>query len=113
MDKLDELGMEDIFYEELIRTIPQIKYIKTKTPIFYYRGKSNQIRFLEYIIKEVESIDVDDLNYYLKEIYGLELDTYMLENTTYKGEIYYSQILNKFYVNKEKYYEEVYGNGRN
>lgn len=113
VDKLDELGMEDIFYEELIRTIPQIKYIKTKTPIFYYRGKSNQIRFLEYIIKEVESIDVDDLNYYLKEIYGLELDTYMLENTTYKGEIYYSQILNKFYVNKEKYYEEVYGNGRN
>ena len=102
---VDDNGFDDIFYECLIETIDNVKYIKINNQKIYSFTDDNVE--IEDIINEFmveESIYLDELVDCIKEKYGI--------NISYDKLIYskkfYSRDLNKLYENKDCYYKEVY-----
>ena len=61
------------------------------------------------MLLEYGSINIDDFTYDLNLKYGLNLDEYDVKNRLIENGAFYSKELNKAYVLKEDYLDEVYG----
>ena len=103
---IDDNGFDDIFYECLIETIDNIKYLRINNQKIYSFIDDNVE--VDDIINEFmvdDSISVDELIDAIREKYGIDVS---YDKLIYNNDKFYSRELNKLYLNKECYYKEVY-----
>ena len=107
---LDELGFSDIFYERLIWTFEEFRAIQTSTG--YIFKKTNQILslkgFLFDYVSERRIVKLEDLIDDIKDVYDIILDASKMIYTLRQTDVFYSEELYKFYIDKEDFFEEVY-----
>lgn len=110
-DILIQDGFELISLDRLINTSDIIKSVNQGFPNIYCKSdiKKNLNDFLSDMLLEYGSINIDDFTYDLNLKYGLNLDEYDVKNRIIENGAFYSKELNKAYVLKEDYLDEVYG----
>ena len=102
---IEDNGFDDIFYECLVETIDNVKYLRINNQKIYSFIDDNVE--VEDIINEFmieDSIYVDELIDDIKEKYGIDVSP---DKLIYSDK-FYSRELNKLYLNKDCYYKEVY-----
>ena len=102
---IEDNGFDDIFYECLVETINNIKYLKINNQKIY--SLIDESINIDDIINEFmieDSIYIDELIELIKEKYGINIS---YDKLIYSDK-FYSKELNKLYLNKECYYKEVY-----
>ena len=102
---IEDNGFDDIFYECLVETIDNVKYLRINNQKIYSFIDDNVE--VEDIINEFmieDSIYVDELIDNIKNKYGIDVSP---DKLIYSDK-FYSKELNKLYSNKECYYKEVY-----
>lgn len=102
---IEDNGFDDIFYECLVETIDNIKFLRINNQKIYSFIDDNVE--IEDIINEFmseESIYVDELIDNIKDKYGIDVS---YDKLIYSDK-FYSRELNKLYLDKECYYKEVY-----
>lgn len=107
-----ELGFEDIFYNRILWTDPEIKSVNLANG-YLFKVTSDEIvlvDFLELLIQQFEVIDSYDLIEYINEQYGVLVDLQRAISLLQNTKIYYSSDFVKFYSSKNKFFEEVYKN---
>ncbi|WP_029066719.1 hypothetical protein [Lachnobacterium bovis] len=101
--------MPEWFTAALIKNSRRVRFVKSGDGIIFYQG-NHQITtgdFLKYVMKERKSIDIYELVNYLEEKYGL---IYMKDKVIQfikPTSVYYDSIMEKVYLTKEYYYEEI------
>lgn len=110
-DILIQDGFELISLDRLINTSDIIKSVNKGFPNIYCKSeiKKNLNDFLSDMLLEYGSINIDDFTYDLNLKYGLNLDEFDVKNRIIENGAFYSKELNKAYVLKEDYLDEVYG----
>jgi len=110
-DILIQDGFELISLDRLINTSDIIKSVSHGFPNIYCKSeiKKNLNDFLSDMLLEYGSVNIDDFTYDLNLKYGLNLDEYDVKYRIIENGAFYSKELNKAYVLKEDYLDEVYG----
>lgn len=110
-DSLLEEGFELISLDRLISTSDEVKTVSVGFPNLYCRSKTKK-NLNEFLIDELlkcESANLEDFTDDINSKYGLNLDEYIVRMKLVEEGAYYSDILNKAYILKEEYLDEVYG----
>lgn len=110
-DSLLEDGFELISLDRLISTSDEVKAVSVGFPNIYCRSKTKK-NLNEFLIDELlkcESANLEDFTDDINSKYGLNLDEYSVRMKLVEEGAYYSDILNKAYILKEEYLDEVYG----
>lgn len=110
INKLDDFGFDDIFFENIIGNIDNNTCTKfSNNKIFSFVNVSfDSKKFVLDNIGSRISISIDDLQSELLDKYGINVTQERIKNAIIDTEMYYSDELNKIYQNKEYYYEEVF-----
>lgn len=111
--QLLDLGFESIFYERILSSSELFNPVNRKTPLLLAKGKASPITVDKFLGEELEKfplgIDIYDFIDEIKEKYSV---TFELDDVKYKLRrygAYVSNDLDKVYLNKEIYLDEVYG----
>lgn len=110
-DSLLEDGFELISLDRLISTSNEVRAVSVGFPNLYCRSKTKR-NLNEFLIDELlkcESANLEDFTDDINSKYGLNLDEYSVRMKLVEEGAYYSDILNKAYILKEEYLDEVYG----
>ena len=110
-DSLLEDGFELISLDRLISTSDEVKAVSVGFPNIYCRSKTKK-NLNEFLIDELlkcESANLEDFTDDINSKYGLNLDEYSVRMKLVEEGAYYSDRLNKAYILKEEYLDEVYG----
>ena len=110
INKLDDFGFDDIFFDNIIGNIDNISYIRISNNRVYsfINNAFDSKKFILDNIGSRISIFVDELQNEIIDKYGIELSQYKIRNAIIDTDMYYSDELTKIYQNKEYYYEEVF-----
>jgi len=108
-----DLGFEPIFYERVLSSSDLFNPVNRKTPFILGKGKTFPVTVDKFLGEELESfplgINIYDFIDEIKEKYSV---TFELDDVKYKIRrygAYISNDLDKVYLNKEIYLDEVYG----
>ena len=108
--ELLEDGFELVTVDRLISISSVIKSVNISFPTLYYKGAKKSLNdFLLDLLLEYGSVNVEDFTDDINDKYGLNLDE---ENVRYRLQqegAFYSKELNKMYIYKNDYLDEVYG----
>ncbi|MBQ8246899.1 MAG: hypothetical protein IJZ42_07180 [Lachnospiraceae bacterium] len=106
---LDGLGFDDWFYGALLRANKEIRYSKTGGGfLFSHMGRQfSRSDFFLFLMKKFKKIDIIKFIEYIKDEYGLKFDRYDVTPIISKSSMYYDSIMEKIYLNKEEYYEDI------
>ena len=110
-DSLLEDGFELISLDRLISTSDEVRAVSVGFPNLYCRSKTKR-NLNDFLIDELlkcESANLEDFTDDINAKYGLNLDEYSVRMKLVEEGAYYSDILNKAYILKEEYLDEVYG----
>lgn len=105
-----ELGMEDIFFEELIRTQKRVGSIRTARGDLFYIGRDKRRigRFLLDLLPESGGIDIDMMREEILKKFRLNLDrTTIITNIRGKGG-YFSTDTEMLYKHKEGFLDSIF-----
>jgi hypothetical protein len=107
---LNDFGFDDIFYESLIGSIAEVNVLRiNNNKIFSVMTKHmSRASFIESIVKEFGAIDIDELSEVIMKRYNVEVPYYKLKEYVVDTKLYFDKTLEKLYVDKKDYYEEVY-----
>lgn len=110
-DKLIEDGFELISLDRLISTSEMIKAVSLSFPTVYVKDdtKRNLNEFLIDNLVNFESVNIEDFTDDVNSKYGINLDEYDVQRRLVSSGAFYSKELNKVYISKEDYLDEVYG----
>ena len=110
INKLDDFGFDDIFFENIIGNIDGNTCAKvSNNKIFSFVNNSfDSKKFITDNIGSRISVTMDDLQNELLEKYGINVTQDRIKNAIIDTDMYYSDAFNKIYQNKEYYYEEVF-----
>ena len=108
--ELLEDGFELVTMDRLISVSSGLKSVNMSFPTLYYKGAKKFLNdFLSDLLLEYGSVNVEDFTDDINDKYGLNLDE---ENVRYRLQqegAFYSRELNKLYIYKNDYLDEVYG----
>ena len=110
-DNLLADGFELISLDRLISISDEVKAVSVGFPNIYCRCKDKK-SLNDFLIDELfkwGSANIDDFTDDINNKYGLNLDEYKVKVRIIEEGAYYSDILNKAYITKEDYLNEVYG----
>lgn len=110
MHSLEELGFDSIFYERILWTAPNIRTI-TLAAGYIFLITNNEISLIDFIHSIVEeriSINLYELQDYVKDTFKITLDTSKITALVRDSEMYYSDDMCKIYIDKKTFYEEIY-----
>ena len=107
--ELDDLGFDDIFYQNIIKYTHGIQTLKFEKSYLFIETdlEVNKTKFLESIIAKYKRISSYDLLSLLRDDYGIELSLQKLKNILYNGNVYYNNIMDVFYENYQIFFEEL------
>lgn len=106
--KLYKLGFDDYFYESILKFNPNCRSISCglKRVFRFTTNQFNVIDFITYIIENVKSIDVYDLQSLLENEFDIHLDTTKIISVAENSDLYYSETMEKIYINYDEFYKE-------
>lgn len=107
--KLDSLGLDDWFYGALLRANKNIRYSKMGGG-FLFGHINRQFKrsdFFLFLLKKLKKIHIIRFVEYIEDEYGLKFDRYDVTAVISKSNMYYDPIMEKIYLNKEEYYEDI------
>lgn len=106
-------GFDDIFYESILINSKLIQSTKFQNKIvmtFLEQESITQNDTIINFLKGKQGYGVEDLLEVLIKKYGINLDRQKLLKVVYEEKLYYNRELDKIYLDKEQWYEEVYDN---
>ena len=109
VSKIDDIGFDDYFYSALLRSNKAIRYNKVGgTFLFAHMDRQFKfIEFVEYLMKRFRNISVQKLLDIIFDEYGIKYDRADLISRVNNTGMYYDRIMEKVYINKEEYYEDI------
>lgn len=111
-DKLIDDGFDLISLDRLISTSKMIKAVRGLSfPTVYVKDEIQRYinDFLIDNLVDYESVNVEDFTDDINSKYGINLDEYDVQRRLVSSGAFYSKELNKVYISKEDYLDEVYG----
>ena len=112
--RLDDLGMDDYFYNSLLFFDDRLTGIQIlgKTVLYKYENKeTSKVTRSDFIVSVLQSktkISVDEVIKLLFREYGINVsDRYIITNSASEHGMYYDKIMDKIYKDKSYYYEEL------
>ena len=116
VSQLDDLGMEDIFYENLLKYDDRFLYYKmTNNYVFSTEKKPSVCRIVFDIVSKYKTISIYELQSILKQEFGVNTSI-VSENGSLinqslifdeNSDLFYSKEFEKIYFNKEDFYKEI------
>ncbi|MGN7393416.1 sigma factor-like helix-turn-helix DNA-binding protein [Peribacillus frigoritolerans] len=108
--ELDDFGFDDVFYDRIIRTDPRVKSIRLAIGSIFLKTDLDIsfIGFIQSIVEKNESINLYELEDYIKVKFNLQINLGKVISLSKETSMYYSEELNKLYIDKETFYEEIY-----
>ena len=105
-----EDGFDLVTLDRLISISHVLKSVNNSFPTLYYKGAKKFVNdFLLDLLLEYGSINVEDFTDDINDKYGLNLDEENVRYRLQQEEVFYSKELNKMYIYKNDYLDEVYG----
>ncbi|WP_334333627.1 sigma factor-like helix-turn-helix DNA-binding protein [Companilactobacillus sp. HBUAS59544] len=112
---IERTGFDRVFFERLIFTMPEIRTIRTLTPIFLMAGSKNidlspippLSDFLEQVM-DGDMEDIDELCDDLESKYGLYLDKDKIIYKIRNSNLLYSPEMRKVYRNEKVMFDDIY-----
>ncbi|WP_455490663.1 hypothetical protein [Granulicatella sp.] len=105
-----EDGFDLVTLDRLISISQVLKSVNSSFPTLYYKGAKKFVNdFLLDLLLEYGSINVEDFTDDINDKYGLNLDEENVRYRLQQEEVFYSKELNKMYIYKNDYLDEVYG----
>lgn len=108
-----EYGFDDIFYESILINSNLIQTTRFQNKVIMTFSTEQNIKQNDMLIdflKEKQGYGIEDLIQIFDIKYGIRLDRQKLLTICYEENLYYNRELEKIYLNKEQWYEEVYDN---
>ena len=106
-----DLGFDDEFIENIVFYNSEISTLRINNhKLFSFLKKKMSIQtFIEDEMDKYRSISISDFVNNVNEEYSIDLTYDVVKGYVYGlSNIYYSQILDKLYVDKEDFYKEIY-----
>lgn len=108
--ELLEDGFDLVTVDRLISISSVVKSVNISFPTLYYKGAKKFLNdFLLDLLLEYGSVNVEDFTDDINDKYGLNLDEENVRYRLQQEEAFYSKELNKMYIYKNDYLDEVYG----
>ena len=109
-DLFFDIGLNDEFLDNLIFSMEDITTLRINNyRLFSYNKENVSIKiFMEDMINKYNSISLNDLEDEIKKNYMIDISSTKLREYLYRTDIFYSDIMEKIYLDKKDYYEEVY-----
>ncbi|MCI8587037.1 MAG: hypothetical protein HFJ49_00305 [Clostridia bacterium] len=111
LSDLYKYGFDDIFYESILinsNLIQATKFQNKAVMIFSDKQNIKQNDMVISLLKKKKGYDIEKLVEIFNKIYGIQLDRQKLLTICYEENLYYDKELEKIYLYKEQWYEEVY-----
>jgi hypothetical protein len=107
---LDNFGFDEVFYERIIWTDPRVKTIHLAVGSIFLKTnlEISFIDFIQSIVEKYESINIYVLQDEMLDKFNLQIDPGKVINLLKETNMYYSEELNKIFIDKETFYEEIY-----
>ena len=108
-DEVHHIGLGEWFASGLLKNSKKVRFVKSGSNVIFYKGDSQftTVDFIRYILKTKRKMDIDDFIEYVSEEYGVKLlrekITWLIKNS----DMYYDSIMEKLYLTKEYYYDEI------
>jgi predicted DNA-binding protein YlxM (UPF0122 family) len=108
--EIEDLGFEDFFYDRILWTSDEVKTIPLSTGYVFIKEESEVSLkdFIRFLIEEEEFSNIYEMKDYTESIYGISLDLSRVISIVDNSDMFYSRELSKIYINKNKYFEEIY-----
>lgn len=111
-NELEFLGFDDYFYNSILKCSKRFAFAEIEKTILFRSGVESVTLFdlIEGLVVVSEKIDVYELLRIIKEDYGIDVTKNKLVATVRrkrKTEIYYNEIKEKVYKDKETYYGDI------
>lgn len=106
-----QYGFEDIFYESILTNCNLIQTTKFQNRVIMIFSEKQNIKkndMLIHFLQQQNGYDIEELIEKFDKEYGIKLDRQKLLTICYEENLYYNKELEKIYLNKEQWYEEVY-----
>ncbi|MGT2827659.1 hypothetical protein [Streptococcus himalayensis] len=109
-DDLIDDGFELITLDRLIFTSDIFKPVTKSFPTLYHKGDKKFVNdFLLDSLLEYGSVNIEDFTDGINDKYGLNFEEENIKYRLLQEETFYSKELNKVYIYKDDYLDEVYG----
>lgn len=111
--ELDALGFDDMFLESLLREDHRFRFGKFGGCIIFCQttedDRSGLMRgdLLKWMMRECDSMDIDDLIYDIRDLFGCSLDRADIQAASNQVGFYWDKIMERVYKDYEIYYSEV------
>lgn len=103
-------GFELITLDRILFTSNLFNSVTISFPTLYYKGDKRTVTdFLLDLLLEYDSVNLEDFIDDINEKYGLNFEEEKVKYKLIQEGIFYSKDLNKVYIYKEDYLDEVYG----
>lgn len=106
-----QYGFDDIFYESILSSYDFIRTARFQNKTVMVFSEKQSITHNDIVVsllKEKRGYSIEELITILNKKYGIEVDRLIILNICYDEGLYYNKELEKIYLNKEQWYEEVY-----
>lgn len=109
VSSLDDLGFGPLFYASLLKADPRFSNRRLGKNMMFYSGDCNVSigSFVLEYVKNVQSIDLDELVDVFHDEYNVVLDKWKIIEQCENSELYYDRIMEKIYANYDVYFEEI------
>ena len=108
--ELEEFGFENCFYESILNMCDKLKHSRHKGQYIFKDAKGTGCNYgilINEIILDRGSMDIYDLLTVLDEEYGIKMAWYDARNAGVEEGLYYSDTMEKLYLDYDDFYEEV------
>lgn len=108
--ELDDFGFDQIFLERIIWTDSRVRTIHLAVGCIFLKTDLDIsfIDFIQSIVEKYESINLYLLQDKVQEEYNLQIDLGKVISLSKETNMYYSEELNKLFIDRETFYEEIY-----
>ncbi len=109
---LENLGFDDSFYERILEICGRFNSSHCENVMVFAKGEGTtnftKKDFILSVVSKFRSITIDDLVDYIADEYGIRFkEKHRLTGLFANTDIYYDQIMDTVYANKEAYYDEL------
>lgn len=107
---IEDFGFDNIFYERMIARFEGISTIRLGAG-YVFKLTEEQISLSDFLYNRVAAhgkLNLYDLLDELKNKYGLNIETHKIISSIQQVEVFYSEELQRFYLDADDYYEEVF-----
>ena len=104
-----ELGFSDFFYDRILRYSKMLKFMRIGGTLVFYADVISRTNgdFIRYLLQDIKSMDIENLEKYLKDEYGILLSKNRIITISKTSGLYYDSMMEKVYYTKEDFYNEI------